>query len=266
VKQVIPVWVINLKKRPDRLLKIGNQLDQMGLSWERIDAVDGRNCDKKLLNISRKSGKIGSLSKSVRGCTASHFKFWKLLSLSNFMYGIILEDDVELSNDFKDLVCDSSWIPNTSNIIKLEKFAGHRASKLLLGPPISSALNNTRTIHKMYSKHAGTGAYLMTKSGAEIASNWTKLFSVPVDHLLFNENVSKLSSSLEPLILVPPIAWQLNENGDFSNIDDDIKKPLPKLYKYIRSIKRGYYECRLLPYQLIILLSGKAKIKLVEKK
>ena len=54
MQQLIPVWVINLKKRPDRLQKIGNRLDQLGIKWQRIDAVDGLNCNLSSLDISAK--------------------------------------------------------------------------------------------------------------------------------------------------------------------------------------------------------------------
>ena len=56
MQQVISVWVINLKKRPDRLENIGKKLNKLGVLWERIDAVDGRICDDDFLNISKKKG------------------------------------------------------------------------------------------------------------------------------------------------------------------------------------------------------------------
>ena len=52
MKQVIPVWVINLNKRPDRLKAIAARLDALGIEWTRLEAVDGTNCDKNELNIS----------------------------------------------------------------------------------------------------------------------------------------------------------------------------------------------------------------------
>ena len=59
LKQLIPVWVINLEKRPDRLEKIGKRLDQLGIDWENIEAIDGENCVKSKLDISAKNGEIG---------------------------------------------------------------------------------------------------------------------------------------------------------------------------------------------------------------
>ena len=123
MQQSISVWVINLKKRPDRLENIGKKLNKLGVLWERIDAIDGRICDDDLLNLSKKKGKIGNMSKSTRGCTASHFKCWEAILSSKSDYGIVLEDDVDLSNDFKELISNTEWIPRNAKLIKLEKFA-----------------------------------------------------------------------------------------------------------------------------------------------
>lgn len=266
LKQLIPVWVINLKKRPDRLKAIGARLDELDVQWKRLDAVDGSNCPESDLKISKKYGEIGEISNGARACTASHHKFWKELISSKSKFGIILEDDVELSDDFKDLVCSLSWIPNNSCLIKLEKAAANKSSKLLLGPELSNALGNTRQVRRMYSRHCGTAAYLISSEGAEIALNWQKPFSVPVDHLLFNETVSKLCTALKSMILIPPISWQSHQVGQGSNINNESIEKSSKRKKYFRSLKRAYYETRLWPYQLFVLAIGAAKIITVIKR
>jgi glycosyl transferase, family 25 len=264
--QLIKVWVINLKSRPDRLQRIGEQLYSMNIDWSRLDAVDGKNCEKKILDISANHGEIGSLSEGARACSASHYKFWQEFISTGEEFGIVLEDDVKLSNDFKFLINDLAWIPKNANIIKLEKFSSHRPSNLLLGHPITLALDDTREIRRMYSRHGGTGAYLISKTGAKKAIDWLKPFSVPIDHVLFNESVSKLCASIKPLILVPPIAWQSEDIGHGSDITQFVEMPISRFKKKIRSIKRGYFEARLWPYQLFVLLIGKAKIISISKK
>jgi len=266
LKQKIRVWVINLESRPDRLQKIGKQLNLMGVNWTRLDAVDGRKCDENTLSISTKYGEIGALNDGVRGCTASHYKFWQEFYSTGEDFGIVLEDDVKLSNDFFELISDTSWIPNNTKLIKLEKFAANRPSKLLLGKVLSNVLNDSREVRRMYSRHCGTGAYLISKNGAKIALNWKNKFSVPIDHVLFNETVSRLSSNLTPFILVPAIAWQSNDIGQGSDIYAFSSETLSNFKKQLRSIKRGYYEARLWPYQLIMLMVGRAKIIKVIKK
>ena len=262
MKQVITVLVINLKKRPDRLEKISKRLAQLGVEWENIEAIDGQNCEESALDISTKAGEIGFLSDNTRACSASHYKVWELLISKKVNYGIVLEDDVELSDEFKDLLYDDIWIPKGSNLIKLEKFAPNKVSTILIGAVLSQALENTRHVHEMYSRHTGAAAYLLSKEGAKKLVNWNSQFTVPVDHLLFNETVSKVCTALKPMILIPPIAWQSVEAGQGSNIVGSYKiNQLSKLKKIKRSLKRSYYESRLWPYQLWILLRGKAKLK-----
>jgi glycosyl transferase, family 25 len=262
LKQVISVLVINLKKRPDRLEKIQKRLSQLGVEWENIEAIDGQNCEESVLNISTKIGEIGFLSNNTRACSASHYKVWKVLISRKVNYGIVLEDDVELSDEFKDLLYDDSWIPKGSNLIKLEKFAPNKVSKILIGKVLTQALGDTRHVHQMYSRHTGAAAYLLSRKGAKKLVKWNSQFSVPVDHLLFNETVSKVCTELKPMILIPPIAWQTVEAGQGSNIVGSYEKnQLSKLKKIKRSLRRSYYESRLWPYQLWILLWGKAKLK-----
>ena len=266
MRQEIPVWVINLNKRPDRLIKIGKRLDELGVDWKRLEAVDGSLSSDPQLEISKTHGEIGSVSNGARACSASHSKFWEKLVLSKSKFGIILEDDVELSDDFKDLVCSKSWIPKNSYLIKLEKAAPHKTSKLLLGPELSNALNNTRHVRKMYSRHCGTAAYLLSREGAEIAIRWKKPFTVPIDHLLFNETVSKLCTSLNSMILVPPIAWQSEIVGQGSDISNEKTFNFTKKKHFFRSFKRAYYESKLWPYQLFVLITGVAKLVTVSKR
>jgi glycosyl transferase, family 25 len=266
LNNLVKVWVINLKGRPDRLERIAKQLDQMKVNWSRFDAIDGKKCNKIQLDISKSHGKIGELSNGTRACSASHYKCWQEFISSNKEYGIILEDDVQLSVDFEKLIENLSWVPKNSNIIKLEKFAADRPSKLLLGPVLSRAIYGSREVRRMYSRHCGAGAYLISKAGALKILNAQKPFSVPVDHLLFNETVSQLATSIKPLILNPPIAWQSEEIGQGSDITIFKMRSMTRLSKLFRSIKRGYFELRLLPYQLILLLIGKAKIISVSKK
>ena len=260
MQQIISVWIINLKKRPDRMLSLGKQLDGMGVSWKRVEAVDGKTCSENILNISSKNGYIGKLSNSTRGCTASHYKVWNIIKSDINDFGIVLEDDVVLSQDFKELVFNASWIPKQSFLIKLEKFGLSRPSKILVGKSLSSICNGSRSVHRMFSRHGGAAAYLLSREGASIVINSMKPYNVPVDHLLFNETVSKICSKLKPLVLIPAVAYQSDDFDLKSDITNDNTHKKSKLRRKILSIKRGFFEIRLLPYQILMVVFGTAKI------
>ena len=60
--------------------------------------------------------------------------------------------------------------------------------------------------------------------------------------------------------MVPAIAWQSEDIGHGSDITQFGGLPISRFKKKMRSVKRGYFEARLWPYQLLVLLIGKAKI------
>ena len=78
--------------------------------------------------------------------------------------------------------------------------------------------------------------------------------------------VSKLATSLKPLILSPPIAWQSEEIGQGSDITKFKVSHMTRLKKFFRSMKRGYYESRLMALSVVSFNNGRAKIISVLKK
>ena len=107
------IYVINLKKRPDRLKYISDQLDKMGLEFERFEAIDGADLvrphplfDEKRFLLDQKkhivSGEIG--------CALSHREIWKKIIEEGLPRALILEDDIEVSGKVKHLLSDIASI------------------------------------------------------------------------------------------------------------------------------------------------------------
>ena len=95
------IFVINLEKDKDRLDYMSTSLSQFNFkNWERIDAVYG-----KYLPDLEKYGKI--LNPSQIGCYLSHLKTYQQIIDQNLEYGVILEDDVTLTE----------WFPKLEEII-----------------------------------------------------------------------------------------------------------------------------------------------------
>lgn len=73
------VFVINLDARPDRLEKIGQQLRCLNISFERFQAVNGRELDDFTRGFNLKKFKIESghdLVPGEAGCAWSHISLW----------------------------------------------------------------------------------------------------------------------------------------------------------------------------------------------
>lgn len=85
----LKIYVINLDRRRDRLVKVSNQLSSNGLTFTRIPAVD----QLKLSNEKYVNSIIG------QGYVAnwlSHQAALRLIAAGNEEYGLVLEDDADL--------------------------------------------------------------------------------------------------------------------------------------------------------------------------
>ena len=82
------IQVINLATRPDRLDRMSSQLNEAGLGFETLVAVDGKRSgyESKFLSL----GEIG--------CFQSHVKAMRRQKEVGAAYSLILEDDAALSS------------------------------------------------------------------------------------------------------------------------------------------------------------------------
>lgn len=265
VSHPVGVLLINLDSRGDRLSVVARALGGLEIGFHRISAVDGRRVPEADLACSRKSGPIGAMPDTTRACTASHVKAWQHIVSNGLRHALILEDDVALHPDITALLADDAWIPQGVDLIKLEKFAPLRVSKILAGKVLATTPSGRGVIRRMHSRHTGSAGYIISRKGAETALSLSGSFDVPVDHLLFNETVSRLCALLQPAIVVPPLVWQ----DDSAGLGSDIaaprlaannavrRKPLAKL---ALSLRRAKNEVSLLHVQLFRLLTGQSRI------
>lgn len=99
----IPIKIINLKRRNDRKEKIEKILNKNKItSYEFIEGIDG-NKIKPTINLKYLfEGNDFGNRKGVIGCALSHLNLWKKLINDNENdYYLILEDDIEVCNNFK---------------------------------------------------------------------------------------------------------------------------------------------------------------------
>ena len=109
-----PIYVINLERAARRLDYISEQLIKHNIKFERIDAVEGVKLESRTLKNYQNQSKYtiqhySMLSPGEIGCSLSWHKAWALVSNADNQAIIVLEDDVEISDNF------------TQTISKLEK-------------------------------------------------------------------------------------------------------------------------------------------------
>ena len=60
--QAIPVYIVNLARRPDRLGRIADHLAGLGIDWQRVDALDALvTPERELDQVIAASGPLGRL-------------------------------------------------------------------------------------------------------------------------------------------------------------------------------------------------------------
>ncbi len=102
-------FVINLDKEKARMASIDAQLSQLGVVYERISAVYGKELPlqerNQAVNKFRWWCAMGRpVVNAEIGCALSHFKIYTRMVEENIPYACILEDDIKLSPKFKESV------------------------------------------------------------------------------------------------------------------------------------------------------------------
>ena len=257
------IYLINLARRPDRLAEMQIQAEKLGLALTRVNALDARDADVSSVDRwFQADGPLGEIPRGDKCCSLSHRQAWSRLVASGAAFGAVLEDDVVLEDGAAFALGGTGWIPQNIDLIKLEHY----------GPPGQSVLLSDFTdlgqgfrIARMRSRHTGAAAYILSRRAAEMLLAIAR-FDLPVDHLLFNPNNSKIFARLKPWQLLPTVARQQDFVGDKSDIEG-WRKDLRKfnLTYARRELIRFGYDLKLLPGQLALLATGRARFTRVAK-
>src|SRR5262245_52422438 len=110
MSQAIPVYIVNLARRPDRLQRLGGQLDGLGITWHRIDALDAKQASEAELDaVISADGPLGRLGNADRACTISHMRGWSALLAGDAPFALVLEDDIYVARDLPPLLATPDW-------------------------------------------------------------------------------------------------------------------------------------------------------------
>lgn len=104
--------IINLEKDVDKMKNISKQCNTIGISFTRIDAVSGKNMDKKDKKLNTSDWCFNYCTNTMIGCWLSHVKCWEYIVANNLDNVLILEDDALFDKNFKEKFNEiSSKIP-----------------------------------------------------------------------------------------------------------------------------------------------------------
>ena len=180
--QQIPVLIVSLPHALKRRKFMREQMAKLKIDYEFFDAVDGDKLSIAYINKFKiKEGEqhiSRPLSKGELGCAFSHLHVYEKMLAENIEKLIVLEDDVQLNDDFAVLINSLSFMPlqwdlayiGYSYWIHDMPFFGKNIYPLSLWG--SRVLPTSATSTKYYIGRpllhlSGTYAYAITKKGAE---------------------------------------------------------------------------------------------------
>jgi glycosyl transferase family 25 len=250
------IFLINLARRPDRLAAMTVAAQALGLDLSRTDALDARTA-AALPDLFDDKGPLGEIPRGDKACFLSHRAAWEAFLAGSEAHAAVLEDDVILSPSAGRFLKDEKWIPASVNAVKLEHYGPPGQSVLLSD---FRAVGGGFRLAQMHSRHTGAAAYILSRRAAEILLA-ERRFNLPVDHLLFNPNNSPLFVKLAPWQLLPAVARQQDFIGEKSDIEGTRVGLRKWSLTYVkRELIRFGYDLKLLPGQLALMLSGRARL------
>jgi glycosyl transferase family 25 len=251
--EMIKSYVINLDKDTERLQFFSDNFKRLGLEFERISAVNGRNFSEEdyqnFMQLRPRNNK--SWLRGQMGCFLSHFTAWQLIANGTEEYCAVFEDDVHISDDLKKIIENESWIPQNADIIRLETSTNR--IRLSSSPVIE---HSGRSAYKVMSTSWNAGAYILSKGTAQKLVELPLAQHQPSDILLFHFSESPLVNRLQILQFHPALCTQdkhhANSTNQFaSNIefsDADVSRLIVKFKNYtprkiwqsLRKSSQGY--------------------------
>lgn len=173
-------WVINLDRAPERLARISSQLQELGLAFTRIPAVDARaltEAQRRQLDepaFCRKHGMTPVMGEL--GCYLSHVRACELFLASKAAFALVLEDDVLLHSSLQPVLAGLMQHPGRWDMVKLS--AVHSGTPV---PYLEVAPGHQLAV--MLSRCTAASAYLLNRHAAQAYVRGLLPMQLPFDHV-----------------------------------------------------------------------------------
>ena len=174
------IYVINLDRDTERMDSIRANLEGLGLPFERLSAVMGKNVPEweKLVDMSAYAwrNRLDTPRAGEVGCYLSHLKAMETFLRTDAPWCVILEDDVEVlpacADVLRSLAENDDW-----DLVKLFNFhSGLPVKKRALGSAHHLVAHLTRT--------TSSAAYVVNRRAAETLMQSMRPITEQVDHAL----------------------------------------------------------------------------------
>lgn len=252
----LATYVLNLDRHQDRLARMAEQLDAQGIKWVRFPAIDGSNLsDEELDKLVAPRGPIPRMTRGARACTASHIAILRDFLETDSDYALVLEDDAVLTATLGDDI-EALLSVGTFELLNLNRQTPRGPEKRLVVRRRPALVAGDFAVHDLAGIHYGTAGYLISRDAAQVVVNVYPRPDLPIDHILFNPNVSKIFGCIRIQQLFPALVRP--REGMVSSIQTSnvvgIRSPKNRL-------RRAWAEVAIVPRLLMGLALGKLEFK-----
>ncbi|MCQ2603493.1 MAG: glycosyltransferase family 25 protein [Spirochaetia bacterium] len=179
------IFVVNLESSADRREFIAEQLEKLGLKYEIFNAVDGRKLPQSEIDAAYDSKAAinffhRELTRGEIGCSWSHLKIYEKMVSEKIPEALILEDDVILDQDFKEILSRKGTFPKDWELV----FFSHNNAVCSVWDKLP--VWNQYKLVKFVEHPNWTSGYLIRLSGAEKLLECGYPIRMPADWLTGN--------------------------------------------------------------------------------
>lgn len=231
-------FVINLEKDIARRNNMQNLLSKQSINFEFVDAVYGKNIPKDELykyydeNKAKREAIGGGLTISEIGCAMSHLKAYQTMISQNLPYSLILEDDVLIGCEFKDILLDIENVLKKSHFLDVILLGGDNFWYTKWGATnIYHKYNIVKTHHDVWYAYS----YIITQEAArKMIDKITPIFTV-IDHWdYYNRKGWCNVYAVVPNVVIP------SSDSLLSNIENE--RLSEKKYRKHSILERFYHK------------------------
>ena len=235
----LPVFIVSLPEATDRRARIAKIMDDLGLEFEFVDAVDGRKFDvvnHPLYNAPRRLRAFGKhLTGGDLGCILSHKKIYQRMVDENISAALIFEDDVLLRDAFLPVLEKIKTIDVPFDMIRF--FGSPKLERLKMRNVCK--LDDTHHLVRHSGMPGGSHATLMRLSGAKKMLKHMERTSLPIDALLGRSWLTGINwYTVRPGLAAQDLSFD-------SSIGDerfDKKKDIKGLAKTLYPLTRAWFK------------------------
>lgn len=210
-----PIFVINLPRDDKRRRDMSARLDQVGLPYEFIEAVDGKAMAPEYQALYDRTRRMRYFGRDLKlgelGCTFSHYKIFKKMDAENIEHAVILEDDAIFEKEFEQVL---SALMDTSVPWDVIRFLG---SKKIYkrGCRKITPLVGRYSLARLPTTPGGAHGYLLSLKAARAMIKYMQRTWMPIDA----QQGRMWETGLETLVVHP--APLFPEPDNVSTIGDE---------------------------------------------